>query len=249
MNFVEIPNLPKNEACVCIAGKQAKPYEKELSKYGVKLLYINDNSSILPNISSHSDLAVNHSGSNNIFIDKAQIKLKRELLKYGFNVIEISENVLGKYPNDCLLNCVFTDSLFICNLSAVSKELLNYAKNKGYKIINVKQGYTKCSICVVSDNAFITDDEGIYNSLKSENVDVLLVKKGSVALDGFDYGFIGGCCGKISKNKLVFFGDISKHSDYNRIKSFCEFYNVEIISLNNSKLKDIGSLIPILEKE
>ena len=101
----------------------------------------------------------------------------------------------------------------------------------------------------MTDSAFITDDESIYKTLKAEKLDVLLVKKGSVRLKGFDYGFFGGCCGKISDKKIVFFGDIKNHSCYDNIKSFAKNYKIDLISLAKGDLTDIGSLIPITEKE
>jgi hypothetical protein len=64
---------------------------------------------------------------------------------------------------------------------------------KNFNIIDVKQGYTKCSVLPVSNNAFITDDISIYNQCVSFGIDVLYVGKGDVSLPGYNYGFIGGC--------------------------------------------------------
>ncbi len=249
MKFVKTACLPKNDVEFCIAGNAVIPFEAELLNLGVTVLKTSENALISSNISSHADLAVNYCDNGTVFVEKSQIGLSERLKELGFNIRAIKDEVFGEYPNDCPLNCVISDKHLICNEKCTSKEILNYAFEQGKKIINVRQGYVKCSLCPVTENSFITDDESIYKALKAEKFDVLLIKKGSVRLKGYDYGFFGGCCGKISDKKFVFFGDIKSHSCYDSIKRFSQNYKIELISLGCGELKDIGSLIPISEKE
>ena len=67
-------------------------------------------------------------------------------------------------------------------------------------------------------------------------------------IDLFDlnYGFIGGCSGLISQDELAFFGDITHHPNFKEIKEFVEKRNKKIVCLSNSKLLDLGSLIPLI---
>lgn len=58
-----------------------------------------------------------------------------------------------------------------------------------------------------------------------------------------DYGFIGGATGLIDNNTLAVNGDINSHPDSEQIKLFCHKYNVDIISLKDDKLVDIGTII------
>ncbi len=249
MKFIKTPYLPESKVIHIIAGKGAEGCFGSFSELGIKLLYSQENTRISYPVASHSDLAVNYSGNGGFFLEKGQGNLKKELEEIGAKCNYISEAVKGEYPYDCFLNCILTDEYIICKKSAVSESILNYALTNGLKIINVNQGYTKCSVCPVERNAFITDDEGIYNALKIRKIDALKVEKGSIALKGCNYGFIGGCSGKISKNELAFCGDIKKHSNYNDIKAFTRNYNVDLVSLSNGELTDIGSLIPITQKE
>ena len=249
MKFVKNAHLPENDVDCCIAGNGIIPFEDELSKLGVNLLKTSENRRISSKISNHADLSVNYCGNGVAFADNSQSELAEKLNKLGCKVNFIDETVSGDYPSDCLLNCVITEKLLICNTKCTSQSLLNFAVEHNTKIINVNQGYVKCSLCPLTDSAFITDDESIYKTLKAEKLDVLLVKKGSVRLKGFDYGFFGGCCGKISDKKIVFFGDIKNHSCYDNIKSFAKNYKIDLISLAKGDLTDIGSLIPITEKE
>ena len=41
-------------------------------------------------------------------------------------------------------------------------------------IFDSKQGYSKCSICVVNENAIITEDNGIARLLKNSQIDVII---------------------------------------------------------------------------
>ena len=129
----------------------------------------------------------------------------------------------------------------IHNLKFTDKKILDYCKDK--KNIHVKQGYTKCSILPVQEKAIITNDKGIYNTLKNENFDVLLLPFGDIELSGFNYGFIGGVGGMISDNSMAFFGSLDNYIFGNEVKNFLYKYDVKPIYLNNTKLIDRGSLL------
>ena len=69
--------------------------------------------------------------------------------------------------------------------------------------ISSRQGYSRCSVCVVSDNAIITADEGICRSAEAHGVDVLKIRPGYIDPPGFDYGFIGGQASKFQTQSLL----------------------------------------------
>ena len=69
--------------------------------------------------------------------------------------------------------------ILIHNLNFTDKKILDYCKDK--KTINVKQGYTKCSILPVKEKAIITNDKGIYDTLKNEDFDILLLPFGDIS--------------------------------------------------------------------
>ena len=77
----------------------------------------------------------------------------------------------------------------------------------------------------------------------------MLISKGSVVLKGYNYGFIGGCCGKIDKDKIAFNGKIESHNDCNKIIDILQRNNTEIIELCDSKLTDIGGILPLYEED
>jgi 2-hydroxy-3-keto-5-methylthiopentenyl-1-phosphate phosphatase len=40
-------------------------------------------------------------------------------------------------------------------------------------------------------------------------------------------------------------GNIKLHPDFEKIIEFCKKYDVEVVSLNNGEIVDVGSIIPV----
>lgn len=253
MNFIESPNLPKRKVKYVVCDSRVDPLVlTELKAMDIKVLTVSPSPDLQIPVSAHPDMNLLHVGSGqfissgSFFADfNKQISvIGREIKDCEiFNNRRVTEELNREYPYDVLLNAVIIGEYIICNPKTVSKDVLE-ATNK--IIINVKQGYTKCSTAIVSEQAIITDDVTIYNSVKNK-IDVLLITHGDVELKGYDYGFIGGCSGKLSSDTLCFCGDLKKSKYCNDIISFCKNHGVECVSLSNGSLYDYGSLIPIIE--
>lgn len=243
-DFIAIkkPNLPENDVCHTVVSGEFPVFADRLNKLGISTLLTEKCYNVLPQISYHADIVFSHTSNNNFIIEHGQTRLKQDLSEIGFN--SLSEVELGeKYPNDILLNNCVIDKNLICGRNATCVSFYD-----NLKIIRTSQGYAKCSVCVVDNTSIITDDESIYSECNKNEIDVLLVRKGSVLLPGFNYGFIGGCCGKISSDCIAFCGDLSTHSDFYKIKSFLNYRNIKYENLSSGQLVDIGSIIPVTEK-
>ena len=227
-----------------IASGLSSDVQEYLKNRGIEVLIFPDNHGVDPRVAHHADLSFFFDGNDTLFVASEFAEYGEILSRYCKNSVFINKKLGYKYPDDVLLNCVCVGNHFICNKNTVASEVFDKMKNSGYNIINVKQGYTKCSVVPVSENALITDDESIVNACSDAGIDVLKVSKGSVVLDGFDYGFIGGTAGKISVNEILFSGDITTHSDFDKIDLFLKKYNVKAVCFGG-QLKDIGSIIPI----
>lgn len=108
--------------------------------------------------------------------------------------------------------------------------------------VHTAQGYTKCNIAVVDGSHIITEDEGVFRAVSEKtDIKVLLISPKQVKLNGFAYGFIGGASGRIG-NEMIFSGDVTKHSDYAKIRSFIEECGLDI-KYFDYPLTDIGSII------
>ena len=238
------PNLPQDNAKIVVMSTNNKELVNRVEELGIKVLSSENLSKLLIFEQYHTDLQFLHYNKDTVFVLKECTSLKENLKKYFPNVIEISKNIDKDYPNNVMLNCVVLNDKLICNTKTISDEVLQMAIKDNLKIINVNQGYTKCSTCIVSENAIITSDKSIYKSCRNE-MDVLLIRQGYIELTGTDYGFIGGSSFKYNRNTLVFSGNIKLHPDYESIKSFVENHNVELLSLTENTMIDIGSIIPI----
>lgn len=251
MNIIKNPLLPEKSVKVVLCDSRVEgTVIKEINKCGIRTLLVPENISIPTPVSAHPDVNFFYfTNEENVemFVSDSfyKVLIKEESLKdceffnNRVNVIKVA----GKYPKDVLLNAVTVGDYIICNEKAVSKGILERINKK---VIHVNQGYTKCSIAIVTKDSLITDDIGIYN--KTKNIfDVCLVKRGEILLNGYNYGFIGGSCGKISNYMLAFFGNLKYFSDADKIISFCKNYKVDCISLSNKPLYDYGSIIPLIE--
>ena len=165
-------------------------------------------------------------------------------LRSAYNVILCADDIRGDYPHNVALNAAVAGENLICRVDSLNDKVKAYCKANDFTLINVKQGYAKCSCAVVSDNAIITEDVGIYRALSKTDIEVLLIGQGSVTLEGADCGFIGGASGyDKSNNTLYFCGDICEHPDFEKIKGFCDKHGTNIECLSDSQLLDIGGII------
>lgn len=244
-NYVLNPNLPSGKVLKIICGINDKEILDFFIEKSIDVLRIEENSCIDSSVSLHADMAALHLGGNMIIIDKSQTQLKSELEQLGFVVYEISAAIKGKYPDDVRLNFTLVGDCAVGNFKHADPVLLKQINNK--KRIFVRQGYCKCSTLIVNEKAIITDDEGIFSKMRENGFDALLISKGDIFLQGHDYGFIGGASGKISKDTVVFFGDITFHRDFEKINAFLSKYGCRYVCTDSRQLRDIGGFISLTE--
>ena len=104
------------------------------------------------------------------------------------------------------------------------------------------QGYARCSILPVNEDSIITADWGVAKICISAGMNVLLIRPGHIQLTGFNYGFIGGCGGRIG-DTVVFHGNLSEHPDGNSIREFIHQRGLKIKDFPEFPLTDIGSIL------
>lgn len=151
------------------------------------------------------------------------------------------EKISSKYPNDIAYNSLSVGSFIFGKLDYLAPNISEYANRAGLTAVDVRQGYAKCSVCRVSESAIITSDKSIEKAALALGLDVLLIKSGHVALDGYDCGFIGGATGDDGEN-VYFCGNIDLHPDAEKMKAFCEAHGKTPISLSDEPLYDVGTM-------
>lgn len=238
--FVEKPNLPKGRVSLAAISKNARDIIDELERLSVNTVLSDEIECMSQMERDHADMQLLHLGGDRF------VSLKENNSFHIFSKIKVEKNLGHNYPFNILLNCLILSNRIFCKADSVDPAVFK-ALCCSHKTVNVRQGYTKCSVAVVSDNAIITADSGIYTAAIKEGFDVLKIRSGFIALQGADYGFIGGACGKISKDILAFCGKIEEHPDYLIMKNFAKNQGVDLLSLSNGTLLDIGGILPIME--
>ena len=142
-----------------------------------------------------------------------------------------------------VLNIAKNKKYFFHNEKFTTKEIFEKLRlNREY--VKINQGYANCSmICL--ENHIITSDEGVYKTLKAENIDVELVTNEGIILNGYKNGFVGGTCGFVSDDILLFYGDVTKYRDYDIIKRVADEENVKILYPKDETFVDLGGIISL----
>lgn len=250
MRFVETPNLPVCASTVIIGEKYCNILQNGVGKLGINILSMPDNPYVDDRLSGHADLSVLHLGGDRLLLAPylKGSSFSRQLEDRGFDIQFAAIEQSALYPNDAQMNvCILGDKV-IYNPKTVPDTIVKCLTTGDRAVqISSRQGYSRCSMCVVSDNAIITADEGICRSAEAHGVDVLKIRPGYIDLPGFDYGFIGGASFKISDTKLAFTGRLDKHPDAERIIDFASLHNVDIVYITDNPAFDIGGAVPITE--
>lgn len=246
MDYFEKANLPnKRSEGIIVDFRMSNTSEEALKAIGVnKVFKTLKISSVMPAICGHGDIQIHHLGNNKFICAPEAFAYYKSILPNS-EIIKGSKTLNEKYPGDVWYNAAVFGDYLVCNTACTAQEILSEYLSLNKKILNVKQGYAKCSICVVSANAIITSDKGIYKTASENKIDVLLIEPGYIELCGNMEGFIGGASGLIAPDILAVNGNIKTHKNHKEIIAFCKNHGVEVISLNNGNIVDVGSIIPI----
>lgn len=215
-----------------------------LKNCGLNVVFSMQNKNVSDILSYHADMQIANINYTTYVCAPECYSYYCDILKnYKKNIVAGNTFLSSNYPQDIAYNIVITNSCAIHNFKYTDSVIKNYLANKN--IINVSQGYCACTLCALGNNAFITSDRGLYKTLVSNNLDVLLIDDSCILLPGFDHGFIGGASVMINGKLLAVNGKIQDHPDYDNIKSFCLNYGICVESFSNNPIMDIGSFVVI----
>jgi hypothetical protein len=248
LKFVDVPNCPSAPARLAIVdGRISNKIEKLLLKQGIQLIKTLKLPGLLDAVSYHPDIMFHHIGGNRIVhAPEVDIYILKELENSGFYLIQGSTKLTGSYPGDISYNGARVGNFFFHNLKYTDKVLLNELYDAGVELVNVNQGYTKCSVAVINENSIITADTNIAKEAERRDIKVLLIPpQRDIILPGLDYGFIGGCSGLIGKGSWAIFGKAEKLPSFFQIQEFLKKENCQILSLSDDEVIDLGTLLTV----
>lgn len=230
-----------------ISGDISEEIFNSLKELGIDIIFTEAHSSLPLPLSYHADMQMVNVGEG-VFVyapgvsENALAKLK----KLGFELIRGSVMLKNRYPFDIAYNCAIVGKDAFLNPKYTDPIVLELLVKNNIRLNPIKQGYAKCSTAVVSEEAIITADLQIHRKAVEAGLDALLIRpQKNIILEGYDYGFIGGCSGLISDKEIAFFGDLSTLQDANVICGFCTKHGKKAISLAKGNLIDLGGLFPL----
>lgn len=241
--YITTPNLPKEKVKICIVSSNIKSVIDDLNDLSIETVLVPPCKDLQEGICCHADMVCHHLGENKIVIYDYNKSFTEQVKNLSFKVYYASEKLEKNYPNDILLNSARVGQYLICNKKYTDKIILNEIEKEN--IISVAQGYAKCSTLVVDEKSIITSDKSISKKALSYGIDVLEIEQGHIILDGYNYGFIGGCGALIDKNLMYFTGNVNTHQNCKEIKDFLLKRDIKIICGTSKELIDVGSVLPI----
>lgn len=131
----------------CRMRKKEKEY---ISKFG-EIIEITQVKNIYEEISSHPDIFICKL-NNKIILSKNLKNINIKDAEYGNEYIESS------YPNDIKYNVCQIGNNVVHDFRYTDKKVKELIEKLGLNKIQVKQGYSNCSISVINENACITSD-------------------------------------------------------------------------------------------
>jgi uncharacterized protein DUF6873 len=191
-------------------------------------------------ISGHPDIQIFIYNKKLFCHADISLNFLKEIEKY-IEIIICETKLESNYPHDIPYNIAANKFMAIHNFKYSADEIKVYLQLENIPLVDVEQGYSRCSTLLVN-NGLITSDPSIYRECLKNKIDVLKIRKGYIKLPGYNYGFIGGCTGELD-GKIYFTGNIKMHPDFTEIEKFIFDSNLEIEILSKGELIDLGSVL------
>lgn len=248
MEFILQPNLPEKRVNLMVVdGRISKEIELSLINKDIEILKTMSLNTVDKAISYHPDIMLHHIENRRIVYAKGiAIEFLKKLENYDFELIEGATDLNSKYPGDVAYNVARVGNIAFHNLKYTDSILKSELEKIGIKFVHVNQGYTKCSVAVINSKCIITSDKSIAKAALENDIEVLLIDASEgIILPGVSSGFFGGSTGLIDKKTFCITGNIEKLKSTDKIKSFLANRGMEIFSLSNNQVIDLGSLLPL----
>ena len=229
--------------------------DKELQRllsFGFNLIPTEKVSSLYEAVDGHPDLQFFRI-EKKVIAHQGLCKNQMELLsKLGASIILGNSSLSLPYPKNIPYNALLSPDLFMHRLDSTDPIILNeiqeLKKSKDISLVNVRQGYSRCSCAYVGNNSYITEDIVMTERLLALGKQVFYQKHSNVYLEGFDFGFIGGAISLISihgEELVLISGSLDSYFYGKELKEFLKRRNIRYECIGEGKLMDRGTIISI----
>ncbi|MBQ7779045.1 MAG: hypothetical protein IJ404_00985 [Clostridia bacterium] len=228
---------------ILVDAKMSNKVRNSLSSYG-EVISLPKWDGFPDPVSSHPDMLFYPFPDGKILVGREYYNENRgffDSLNAHFVIDEKTPG--GEYPFDVRFDCLGVNGVLYGKDGFVSKRIIErYAS-----FVSVNQGYTRCSVAMLSEKCAVTADRGIAAALRNNGIDVLTIRPGYIELKGYDSGFIGGAGALICEGVYGFFGDLFSHPDGDMIAEFAARHKIKAVSLSDEPLSDNGGLLILRE--
>lgn len=233
------------EKIAIVAGNADRQIYKNLKNMGLDIIKTRKCDRVYSSISYHPDIQLCPLDRSSLIVAPGQYDYYRELLApYGLEVIKGESQLGEKYPENIAYNVGIIGSYAFHNSKHTDPILKRELEKRSIELIDIKQGYSKCSMAVLAEDKLITADRIIHKKASELGLTSLLISPGHIYLEGQDYGFIGGSTG-FRAGELLLAGHLKDHPDMDRIKEFLEESDFKLNYLSDKRLEDLGSIFII----
>jgi len=219
-----------------------------MESMGIEVLRTGPSPNLPEPAAYHGDLQLCHLGGPNVLLEPGAPGLGEALIRRSFRFPGSCPPAGKEYPGDVPLGLLLLAPFCFGNLPAAAPDALEFLRGEGWRLVHTRQGYAKCSTVVAGKGKAITADFGMFRALAGCGIDCLKIKPGDILLEGYDTGFLGGCCGLISPGEMVFTGSLSRYREGERVREFLGACGVRAIGLSDGPMVDIGGILPLMEE-
>ncbi|HNT03437.1 MAG TPA: hypothetical protein PKU88_02145 [Bacillota bacterium] len=247
MKFLKTSFIPDSDVSLAMVDYRISPkIEESLNKIGIECLKTVRCPELYDAVDGHPDMLMFHIGGNRIVLaPNVYEKMAPIIEKKGFAVTKGATWLVRNYPGNIAYNVLRIGKTAFHNIRHTDAEIIKALEKENVKMLNVNQGYTKCSVCILNDNTIITSDEKISEIAEKNGIESFLTKPGGIDLKGLNYGFLGGASGLVSKNKIAFTGSLYTLEDNRKLIDYINKKGFEIVHLSKGRLMDYGSILPL----
>lgn len=248
LQFISQPNLPSGTVRLCAVSEEAVQVRQALQSLGVSIIPVAANPALDAPVHSHADMLLHHLEGWRLVAARQDAPCLAPLRALGFHIEPAGKPPVSPYPGDVSLDALRLPGLLLARLDALDPVIHAWCQANGIRLLDTRQGYAKCSVCIVAENAVVTADAKLHALCARQGLDALLIRPGHIALPSYAYGFIGGCTGLLAPDLLCFAGDPRRHPDYANLRSFARDHGVYLHALLPGALWDVGGILPLLEQ-
>ncbi|MFR1518547.1 MAG: DUF6873 family GME fold protein [Clostridia bacterium] len=171
---------------------------------------------------------------------------KKNFFTSGIRLISGKTPLRNAYPENIPYNLLKAGAFYFHNTKYTDPLVKTILAQNGFRLFHVRQGYAGCSSIAIPYAAgkmlVLSSDPGIIAAIGRLRLPELtaeyFTETNRIALDGYDHGLIGGCCGYDRELGLLVYGKIN-----GQLAKLSVQYHFPLVSVYEGPLTDIGGIL------